>query len=907
MQQHSLLATKLHIPPIRPELVSRPRLIERLNAGLHRKLTLVSAPAGFGKTTLLSAWIDQHDGLGAWLSLDAQDNEAPRFWAYLIAALQTVHADLGQDALHLLHAAQSVSAQAILSSLLNEIAALAQPPSAPGIVLVLDDYHLISTSQIHEGIAFLLEHQPPNLHLMISTRADPPLPVFRLRARGHLTELRTDDLRFTPDEAAAFLNTVMGLDLSPADVEALEARTEGWIVGLQLAALALQGTPSLQGRTDVSQFIAAFSGSHHYVLEYLTEEVVRRQTEPLQRFLMQTSVLDRLCGSLCNALTGGDDGDAVLVDLQRCNLFIVPLDAEQSWYRYHHLFADLLDNLLRKELSSERIRDLHLRASRWHERNGSLDDAIQHALQGQGFERAASLIEQAAQTLTAQGRLTTLIHWLEDLPDDLLRARPRLRLYQGWALKLSGQIDAAQRILLETKATLQSRPPSPSDEALRGQLAALLTGIATQREDTAAIIREAREALALLPDEDLLSRARVYVALGTAQAYENDAEEATRTWQQARNLALEGDNPFLATAAIELLAGTQIYHQGRLKAGVRSLQQVLDLGTTPDGRRLPFTGTAHALLAEVHLEWNDLDAAAGYLETGIKLLRQGGIGYGLIHTFCAKARLEQARGDAQSAVQALQTAEQALATHPLWHMVIHLVSRQVRLRLWLDEVETAARWAEGDPATLHHELPEKLPVYLREVQQISLARVHLARQETARALMTLKGLEEQARAAGRLAQAIEICLLKALAWQAQGEAAAAIESFERSLSWAEPEGYVRLFLEAGPVVIPLLRRASAQGIRPEYTSKLLAAFGVEEETGVPAPQLPEADLLPEPLTPRELEVLRLICDGLSNREIAGRLTVTLNTVKKHSSHIYGKLGVKSRAQAIVRARKLGLC
>ena len=639
-----LLKTTLYIPPVRRELVPRPHLIERLNAGLHRKLTLISAPAGFGKTMLLSEWVAGCGRPVAWVSLDEGDNDPVRFLAYFVATLQTVHTDLGHSTLNLLQAPQLPPVQALLTPLLNEIAALPET-----LTLVLDDYHFISAPQIHEEIAFLLEHQPHNMHLVISTRADPPLPVFRLRARGQLTELRSDDLRFSPDEAATFLNTVMGLDLTPKDVEALEARTEGWIVGLQLAAL------SLQGRTDARQFIAVFSGSHHYVLEDLTEEVVRRQTEPVRRFLIQTAILDRLCGSLCDALTGECDGDAVLADLQRRNLFIVPLDAEHRWYRYHHLFADLLGNLLRKERSPERIRELHLRASEWHEQSGNLDDAIRHALQALDFERAASLIEQTAQTIIAHGRLTTLIRWLEALPEAMLRARPRLRLYQGWALNLSGQIEAAEQILQETKDTLQSLPLSPDNKALRGQLAALLTGLATLREETATVIQEAQEALAHLPEEDRISRARVYMALGAAYAYEDNAEKAAQTWQQARDLALKAGNSFLATAAIEMLAGTQIYHQGRLRAGAQTLQQVLDLGTTPDGTRLPFSGTAHALLAEIYLERNDLEAAASYLERGIELLRQGGVSYSLIHTFCAQACLERARGDAEGVVQALQT------------------------------------------------------------------------------------------------------------------------------------------------------------------------------------------------------------------------------------------------------------
>jgi LuxR family maltose regulon positive regulatory protein len=670
---------------------------------------------------------------------------------------------------------------------------------------------------------------------------------------------------------------------------------------LQLAAL------SMQGRKDTHEFVKAFTGGHHYILEYLTEEVVYHQSESVQQFLLETSILDHLSGSLCDAVAHRDNSAKILGHLQQNNLFVIPLDDEHQWYRYHHLFADLLGNLLRKQQPPEHICELHRRASEWHEQNGDLDKTIKHALQAQDFERAASLVEQAAQTMIAHGRLTILIRWLEALPEAHLRARPRLRLYQGWALNLSGQIEAAERILQDTKAILQSLPPSSENEGLRARLAALLTGIASLREETATVIQEAQQALAYLPQEDRISRARVYVALGTAHAYEDEAEKAAQSWQQARDLALEAGNPFLATAAIEMLAGTQIYHQGRLRAGAQALEQVLKLGTSPDGRRLPFTGTSHALLAEAYLEWNEKETAAGYLETGIDLLQQGGISYGLIHTLCAKARLARARGDAEGVAQALQTAEQALEGPAMLHMVLHLASCEVRLRLWLGDVETAARWAEGDPSTIKRGMPEILPMYLREVQQISLARVQVARQETERALKTLEGLEEQAQAAGRLAQAIQICLLKALAWQSEGKSAAALKSFERSLSWAEPEGYVRLFLEAGTAVIPLLRQAGSRGIRPKYVNKLLAAFAVEEEAGGSTLQVSDSQGLLESLTRREIEVLHLICEGCSNQQISERLVVTMNTVKKHTSNIYSKLGVKRRTQAVARARELGLC
>jgi LuxR family maltose regulon positive regulatory protein len=780
-------------------------------------------------------------------------------------------------------------------------------PSAPNFILVLDDYHLILSPQIHEGMSFLLEHQPPNLRLVISTRADPPLPVFRLRARGQLTELRSDELRFTTEEAATFLNQVMNLDLTSADVEALEARTEGWIVGLQLAALALQGTSSLQSGEGAQEFIARFSGSHHYVLEYLTGEVVHRQPDPVKRFLLETSILERLCAPLCDAVTDRPGSGQMLADLQRRNLFIVPLDRERRWLRYHQLFADLLANLLHRDLPADHVRELHRRASAWHEQQGSLDDAIHHALQAEDFERAAALIEAAAQALLAHGRLTTLLRWLEMLPEGSVRARPRLRLYQGWALHLCGRGEEARGILHDTRKDLLTLPPSPERAALRGELAALLTGIATLHQDAATVRREAQEALAHLPLGGHVSRSRVLMALGTAYAYEDQLEQAVETWQQARDLALEAANPFLATAAIEMLAGLQIYHRGQLHEATQTLQQSLDLGITPQGTQLPFAGTAHALLADVYLEWNDLDAAAGLLDRAIELLKRGGIGYGRVHTYCARARLARALGQVEDAVQALQSAAEAVEAHTLWHLVMHLASCRVRFALWLGDVEAAAQWAQDPQAILNCEPAGQLPEHLYEVQQISRARVHLTRGDATAALATLDGLEEQAQSAGRRAQAIEISLLTALAWQAQASSAEALESLERSLSWAEPEGYVRLFLEAGPDLIPLLRQAAARGIQPTYANRLLADFGADQQEALPVPLLPGTPSLVEPLTPRELEVLALVCDGLSNKEIAEQLTVALNTVKKHTSHIYGKLGVTSRAQAMVQARDLGLC
>ena len=911
-----ILQTKLYIPTLQPDTqrVFRPRLIGRLEAGLDRKLTLLSAPAGSGKTTLLSEWIESRSGSRddgvksrairenaspptasfSWLSLDQHDNDPSRFWTHLVAALQIVQPDLGTDSLAMLQAPQMPPIQAVLTPLLNDIAA-----RSTKIPLVLDDYHTILAPAIHEGLSYLIEHQPPQLHLVVSTRADPPLPIARLRARRQMTELRDRDLRFTGAEAATYLNETMDLNLESSDIAALAGRTEGWIVGLQLAAL------SMQGRADKSVFIEAFTGSHHYILEYLTEEVVHRQPKSVQRFLVHTSTLDRLCGSLCNALTGDNDGDAVLADLHRQNLFVVPLDDEHCWYRYHHLFADLLSNLARKELSADNLRMLHRRASRWHTQNGDPDGAIGHALQATDYEQAADLIEQTAQAAIAHGRLTTLLTWIQALPGELQDDRPRLCLYYGWALNLSGQIETAEQVLHDLRSTLQGQPASAENEALRGQLAALLTGIATLRQEADAVIREAEDALAHLPEQDRVSRARVYMALGTAYAYEDSTEKAIQTWQRARDLALAADNPFLATAAVEMLAGTQIYHQGQLRAAEQALRQVIERGTTPDGRQLPFTGTAHALLADIHLEWNELETAASDLETSIDLQRQGGIGYGLIHTYCAKARLSRALDDREGAVQALQRAEQALQANSLWHMILHLAACQVRLRLWIGDVRAALCWAEADPAVTGREPSDNLPSYLREIQRISLARVQLDRGESKKTLETLSGLVEQATTAGRTLQAIEASLLQALALQAQNQPDAALVYLDQCLSWAEPEGYLRIFLETGPSLSSLLQLALARDLHSTYSRTLLEAMGQAPADLSPAAPSPPQTWT-EPLTPRERQILQLIRAGLSNREIAEKLVVTLNTVKKHSSNIYNKLGVRSRTQALARAQELGL-
>jgi len=882
-----LLKTKLFIPSLVTNLVNRPNLLAKMDAGLDKRLSLVAAPAGFGKTTFISNWVRSIEHPVVWVSLDEADNDPVVFWAYVVAgfmrAIPGDNSNLGQ-----ITKDQLPPTKTILTHLINSLA-----ENIGKVILVLDDYHLISNPQIHEDFTFLIDNQPPALHIVLLTRADPPLPIARLRGRGLLTEIRADHLRFTVEETRIFLNEMLALDLSDVDIVSLDRRTEGWIIGLQLAAI------SMQGRDDKSEFIIAFSGGHHFILEYLTEEVIDRLPKLLRNFLIQTAVLERLNAPLCAQVTGIEESATQLTHLLRHNLFIVPLDDEYIWFRYHHLFRDLLKNRLQKDFSTEQINQFYRRASQWFWDENKLEEAVRYALLAQDFKQAAELIEQIAGSTMLHGQLITLLQWIEALPDTCLESHPRLRFYQAWALSLGGQPQVAEKILRTAKSTLGSLPDSPENQALRGELAALLTGILTYYNNPTRVIQEAQEALNYLPEDALISRARVYNALGTAYAYVDQMELGNQNFEQARDLALQAKNPFLATAAIEMLAGIQIYHQGHLHVAKRHLQQALDLGICDDGGYHPFTGTAHILLAEINLERNNLKDAASFLKKGVDLLHQSGIGYSLPHAHCANARLKHALGDSESAIEALQLADQTTQASPLMHILIHNLVCQVRGELIKGDVNTASLWAKGEKC----QLPKNLPAYLHEVQQISLAKVCLAQGDTKEALKIIGQIYSQAETGDRMAHIIELSLLKALALHQLGKQEDALESFAKCLSLAEPEGYFRIFLEAGDVVLDLLQNTVARGICAQYANRLLAAFN--DQRGEIESLSPQDELI-ELLTRRELEVLRLMCKGYSNHKIADAMIVSVNTVKKHTSNIYGKLGVRNRAQAMLRAREFGL-
>jgi LuxR family maltose regulon positive regulatory protein len=874
----SILATKLYIPPPRSDLVKRQRLTKRLDEGLRLgyKLTLISASAGSGKTTLLSEWIHTREPKvrAAWLSLDEDDNAPARFWAYVIAALQTIHPQLARSVLPMLQGPQPPPVRSILTPLLNEVTALSQ-----SVVLVLDDYHLITTGAIHDGVAFLLDHLPQQIHLVIATRVDPPLPIARLRARGQLTELRADDLRFTAEEVAAFLNDVMELDLQPQDVAALEARTEGWISGLHLAAL------SMQGREDAHAFIEAFTGGHQYILEYLIEEVLSQQPEPVQRFLLQTSILDRLCAALCDALTGEQDGADMLERLQRDNIFTISLDEEGHWYRYHHLFGDLLRKRLGQApplspplaggMKGGGIEELHRRASQWHAENGLLEQAVKHAQSAGDFERVAEIAERAAGASLLDARLTALLRWVDVLPEDVLRVHPHLQIYRAWALYMNGHLEAAQQALEDCRRALETLPPSPENDALRRTLIRMLDII------------------------DMIAR-------GLMCGMDDKIEEAVRLCSQARDLALEDGHVFLAAQATEGLALAQ-YHQGCLRAPAQSCQQVIDLAAQGTAQA-PLGAAGYVALAGIYTEWNDLEKAADLLNEALALCREWGIVQTLNEAYTAQSHLLQIRGDIEGAWEVLEKAREFSSMEGDRSLVnFRLATQQARLNLAAGEPEKAVRWVEGMEAVLAS--GGQLPAAFIETLQTTVARAHLAQGKPEEALAALEPLLGPAEAAGAFLHVIEVCALKALALHALGDTAAALTSLERSLALAEPECFVRVYLNEGAPMEALLREAASRDIHLEYVRSLLDGFGVwEYESMGESPTLPHPHTqpLPDPLTPRELDVLHLISQGLSNKAIADKLVIALNTVKRHTSSIYGKLGVKSRTQAVARARELGL-
>ncbi len=905
----SLLATKLHVPRPRPHLVHRPYLIQRLQQGLERTLILLSAPAGFGKSTLLADWLASCAIPATWLSLEPQDNDPARFLSYLLAALQTCDPQLGVSGKALLHSLRPAALERMLTLLINSLQAM-MTGDQEHVVLVLDDYHVITNRLIHFALCFLLEHLPPHLHLVLATREDPPLPLARLRGRGDLLELRAADLRFTHEETTTFLTEVMRLPLSAEESALLQVRTEGWITGLQLAAC------SLQGCDDPATFIATFSGSHHYVADYLLDEVLGRHSEAVQDFLVQTSLLDRLSAPLCDAVRGQDGSQALLDFLEQVNLFLVPLDDERRWYRYHHLFAEVLRQRL-QQTAPKLVPDLHLRASRWYKQHGFFTEAISHALVASVFEEAARLIEQGIGTFVLGNQIQMLCGWLHALPEAFVLARPALRLIHALALIYTNHWEEASAFLQAVERGVDPGEDTQAGQGLLGQVVACRSLLARLSGDLPGCVALSQRALDLLPETDttpLTRLLRVGALFDAAHAYLVSGEvmpASERLPVELLAYARASEYRLLTLRGLNLLARLQVL-QGRLKQAAATYEEIAQVILEPEELEVLIDGPAYYFgLGDLLREWNELQAAQQHLAHGMELIEgmQSIDAEQLWLGYAAVARLQQAQGRYD---QALATLDAFLQLARQRHVASLLLAQAAALRAQLElaggDLPAARHWAASSGLSADDD-----PCYLHEQAYLTLARVRLAEEllcPTRCGLADVRFLLERllaaAEASRRWHSVLEILLVLALALEGQGDRTAALATLGRALVLAEPEGYIRLFLNEGPPLLALLRLAQRQGLAPRYVARLLEAAGERARTTLPLPA-PPATALVEPLTARERDVLRLVLlNGASNREIAHQLVLSVNTVKKHIANLYGKLNVQSRAQAIAKARMLQL-
>ena len=916
--QDVLLATKLHVPRPPSGLIPRPRLVAALGEGLARALMLVSAPAGFGKTALLADWIRRGGKPAAWLSLDAGDNDPARFWRHAAAALDRPCPGIAERIYSLSGPPAPHSFEGPVTALIN---ALADRPAADELVLVLDDYHVIEAEPVHDSLRFLLEHRPPGLHLVLASRADPPLPLARLRARDQLAELRAADLRFTAGEAAALLKQATGAEMPGSSVAALTARTEGWAAGLQLAAL------SLRGQDDAAGFVAAFSGSHRYILDYLAEEVLEHQPAPVRTFLLQTSVLDQLSGELCDAVTGGTGSQAMLEAIERANLFLMPLDEVRRWWRYHHLFADLLRARLQQEHPGS-LPGLHRAAAVWCEAHGLADDAIRHALAAGDADWAARLIERHFDALLEGAEGATVDRWIAALPAGLVSRRPRLRLAQAfWAL-LGGRVAEAERLLADAERAQEAGDGEPGEpgeppEGWASQLANVPAAIALARANIARRRGDAermdtfiRQAYAHLTDDDQTLRlfAGRYLAMSGWLHGRLAEAEASLGALVAEQLAA-GARYLAVHPACDL--GHIRQARGDLDAALRAYQEALEIATGPAGP-LPSAGLAHLGMADVRYERDELDAASRHVTDGIGLCRQLVYTQPLATGLARLAWIRQAQGDGEGALAAMTEAGQ-VAPGPAAGLLNPVPAERARLLLAHGEVAAAAHWADERGLTAADE-----PSYPHEPEHLVLARVLLAQDRPAEALALLERWQGAAEARGGTGSVVHIRALLALAQAADGNHAAALSVLAGTLALACSQRYVRVFADEGAPMSALLGRLAAahrggqpeaSGVPSDYLALVLRAAGrksaaTDPEAGnratVPAAPPAPVAALADPLTARELEALRLLAAGKSNQHIARELVVVLDTVKKHVSHVLAKLGAANRTEAVARARERDL-
>jgi len=889
-----ILTTKIFIPPVRSDLLSRPHLTEKLDEIADYPLTLISASAGSGKTTILSEWVTTTEYTVAWISLDSDDNDPSQFLTYIISALKTIRENFGQEVLESLHSGQSEQVETNLIKLINELTDFPKDT-----FLIFDDYHAITEQQVHDLVTFLVERLPPQIHLVFSSRVDPPWPLARYRARHQLYELRGKDLRFNTKEIKSFLTRAVGLDLSPEEVNALEERTEGWVAGLQLAAL------SMQGRSDIPQFVKDFTGSHLFVAEYLIEEILQQQPDVVKSFLLQTSILERLNADLCETVSRCEDGKSILERLHRANVFIIPLDNQGHWFRYHHLFADLLQSRLQQTFTPENVAQLHIRAANWFEKNQFYVDAIHHALAAKNDEKAAALVDQYGQKVFFAERYNTLRKWLNSIPREYFQTYPRLEIYQLLLDLLEGTLDMFEDTLIEKEKLIKALPSSPENNRLR-QRALVNLSLFFAFQNTSKAIQIAKETLAEIPEEDLRMHAYLYSAFYRAYGMEGDIEKSATAYRESFRLAE-------ITGQYEMISNTtkirtfDLCQYGRLDEAIKYCQLIIDAGKQYGSKVFYPAGPCYVGLAGIHLERNNLEKAEEFLNRGLNLCEHGAM-YGLFTGNVQKVRLLQAQGKLQEALKVLQVLEQTFQRREFT-----LMAQKVSLLLAAGELTAAS---ELEPYLLEilgsSHYAQKMPLIAAEAYKLCLARIYIAQGTIDKADQMLEEVEATVESGLRFGRLMEAYILRSLVQNSQSSNMVppqAIDYMVRALELAIEPGFVTLILEEGPALVPILgavvnHKRSPDKVR-KYARGLLQAFA-ERGQKIPEFAIPASDQLVEQLTPREMEVLELLAGGASNQEIADKLVVTVRTVKKHTSNIYGKLGVGSRTQAVAYAREIGL-
>ena len=873
----TVLETKLYIPRWPAGLLTRPRLVARVRAGVEGKLTVLSAPAGSGKTTLLAEWLAQREAdelpVG-WVSLDAGDNEPAFFWSYLIRALQKIAPNVGQQVLAALQPGAAPDVP-LLTTLVNEIATCERDA-----VLILDDYHVIETPAIHTALAFFLDHLPDHMHVIIATRVDPVLPLARLRARGELNELRASDLRFNSDEAWTFLNGTMTLDLADADVAALEKRTEGWVTGLKLAALSMQSQP------DARAFIDSFSGDNRYIADYLIEEVLQGQPEHMRRFLSATSILDRLSAPLCDAVTGETGSQVLLEYLEKRNLFVIALDDRREWYRYHHLFAEVLQAHAARE-DTELVRAAHRRASAWYEQNGAAAEAVQHALRAHDLERVAELLERH---WPPKDRSYASRRWLERvkaLPEAIVQARPLLNMGYAWGLLNAGDLEGADLRLRELEASLgDDRYPT-----LAREHATASVYLAQSRGDAGGTVEHARRVFDLAPAGDSAARATGAALLGLAYWGNGDLDAAHDTFASAL-ASMRSAGAELDAIRGEFVLGDIRATQGRLGEAVRIYQAGIALANAHKNAE---ADELYLGLSEVKLERGNLHEAASLLRE-IDERASRAAHFSNRHRWCvAMARLEEARGDLNATMKMLSEAETNHRRDPL-PVTRPIAAMKARIALAIGDVATAARWGRERGLSDDGELS-----FIREYDYITLARLLIAQNQLPQAIALLERLNSHAQLGSRLGSVVETLVLQALAHDQARNTVNAMDAIAAALELAEPEEFSRVFVNEGVAIRDLLRRATARGISGAYTRRVLAAFQEPSQ-----PTTTNGAATPHLLTSREHEILRLLATGMRNQEIAKQLFISPATVKRHIANVYNKLDASHRTEALKRAGALNL-